>query len=209
MCLNGARGLFLLKIDFMAEPKEYRLPKIGVSQKGRITLKKLRRDSSPQKAYRKYNSYDDNLWEHTVFYQNGGFVVTEKKRIAESITSSQAQIDYNKENSMAKKYASFGFQIEHLADAKRKGGNPDVRLKRRGPHIRVNGQLADLKRVESEKKVYERGRDAITKNGAKLIMFEFTFPREGKKWRKRLNDLVNKGWHGVYYFSGESEYHTF
>lgn len=142
-------------------------------------------------------------------FNNGGFVVTERKRIAEGSASNQAQIDFQKERNMALKYASFGFQIEHLADNKRMGGNPDVRLRRRGPNIRVNGQLADLKRVVSEKKVYDRGKEAITKNGAKLIMFEFAFQREGRKWRKRLNDLVTNGWHGVYYFSNENQYYTF
>ena len=172
-------------------------------------MRRLTKNANPRRAVRDYNAYDENQWERTAIFPNGGFVVTENKRIAESTASEQTKKDFNKEREMAIKYASFGYQIEHLADRKNKGGNPDVRLKRRGPHIRVNGELADLKRVDSEKKVYDRGRDAITKNGAKLIMFEFTFPRSGKKWRKRINELVNKGWHGVYFFTGEDKCYTF
>ena len=181
-----------------------------LSQRGRVAMRNLRSEGNIRKSYRKYNSYDENQWEKTAFFpQTGGYVVTSKNRILESAKNNQTQSDYSKEKSMATTYASWGFQIEHLEDMKQKGGNPDVRLNRRGPHIRVNGQLADLKRVESEKKVYDRGRDAITKNGAKIVMFEFAFPREGKVWRKRLNALKDNNWHGYYYFTGDDKYYAF
>ena len=176
---------------------------------GRACLRKYRkRVHSHKESYRRYNSYDETIWKQVFFdARTGGFVVRKKQRILEGNVSEQARADLLKERISARRYASWGFQIEHLDEPKKQGGNPDARLRRRGPSARVNGILADFKQVDSPKKVYTRGIEALEQN-AKLVLFHFTFPRSSKWWKSRLNHLIKEGVRGYYYFDGETRYYA-
>ena len=104
------------------------------------------------------------------------------------------------------KYASFGFQIEHLNETPGIS-SPDVAIHRHGLPIRVNGVMADLKRLSSSNNIYQEGKDARYKKGADLILFEFTWHFSGVL--RSLKILGLKGIHGYYYYSNEYRYYSF
>ena len=104
------------------------------------------------------------------------------------------------------KYASFGFQIEHLNEFPGIS-SPDVALVRHGYTVRVNGRLADLKRLSSANNIFKEGKDAIYKKGADIVMYEFTGHFRGLT--RALEKLKIKNIHGYYYFSDGHTYYSF
>ena len=146
-------------------------------------------------------------WERTFFDEKtGGFLVTELSRKYRPMSKNDL-MTYLKEQRMALKYASFGFQIEHRYE--RPGySSPDAYLRRHGMgSLFVNGQLADFKSTKSANNIVKYGEYAIKKQGAQLVMFEFTVYAKGIA--NGLKALSQKGIHGYYYYFDAQEYQSF
>lgn len=152
-----------------------------------------------------FYSYDAG-WEHTYCDENtGGFLVTDLARKYKNMSKVEVEV-FKKEQEMGMKYASFGFQIEHLNEISGIS-SPDVALYRHGISFKVNGLTADFKRMSSSNNIYNEGKDAKFKKKADLVMFEFKTHFEGID--RALKKLSQKGIHGYYYFFQEFEYHSF
>ena len=153
----------------------------------------------------KFYSYESD-WEHTYFDERtGGYLVTEVSRKYKHMSKNELDI-FRKEQKMGMKFASFGFQIEHLNEIAGIS-SPDVKLRRIGPDIIVNGKAAEFKRLSSSNKIYLEGKDAKYKKRASLVMFEFT--KHAKGITEKIILLSQKGIHGHYYYSDEQRYHSF
>jgi hypothetical protein len=145
-------------------------------------------------------------WEHTYFDEvTGGFLVTNLARKYRPMSKIEREI-FKKEQEMGVKYASFGFQIEHLYEISGIS-SPDIGIRRHGPHLMVNRRTADFKRLSSSNNIYNEGKDARFKKGAELVMYEFTGHFSGIS--RELERLSDRRIHGYYYFSGENQYYIF
>jgi len=143
-------------------------------------------------ALQKYNSYGDE-WEKAYFDKDsGGFVVINKQRIIHSNTSKNEKAKFNKEFSMAIIFAKSGYKIELLEEIPRIPS----------PDARINGILADLKKISSHNNIVKEAKSAINKQGAKIVLFEFN--TETDKIHKEILKLQNTGIHGKFYFSNKT-----
>ena len=184
----------------MSEPKEYRLPKMGVSQKGRVVLRKMRSENNVRKAYRKYNSYDESKWEKTAFYPDtGGYLVTDRKRIAQMGQDTDKD---RKEIRTANFFASKGFQIEYLEDMP---GTYDVNVVGKARFI-VNGKRADMKSSVSGNNIVHYAKHAVKDQGAEFVLIEFQ--QHHKKISEAINEMRRNHIKGYYYFMGEDKYYA-
>ena len=144
-------------------------------------------------ALRKYNSYDSE-WEKAYFDEyNGGFVVVNKQRIIHSNASKNEKAKFDKEFSMSKIFAKNGHAIEMLEEIPRIPS----------PDARINGILADLKKVSSHNNVVKEAKKAINSQGAKIVLFEFD--TETDKIHKEILKLQNIGIQGKYYFTNKPD----
>ena len=152
-----------------------------------------------------FYSYDSG-WEHTFFDERtGGFVVTELARKYKPMSRNESDI-FLKEQRMAMKYASFGFQIEHLNECPGIS-SPDVNVIRCLNGMNKKGMTADFKQLSSANNIYQEGKDAMNKKRADLVMFEFTEHFNGLD--RKLEKLVAKEIHGFYYYSNENSFYSF
>lgn len=110
---------------------------------------------------------------------------------------------------MCLRYASYGFQIEHLAEFPGKS-TPDVNVVRH-PAVQgivvVNGKRAELKSLKGANNIVKRAKYAIFHQNAELILF--AFPSRSKPIENTLKVLSIKGIHGYYYFEDEHGYQSF
>ena len=84
-----------------------------------------------------FYSYDSS-WERTYFHEmTGGYLVTQLARKYKPMSKNDRET-FNKEQEMAIKYASFGFQIEHLNEMPGRS-SPDAAIRRNAIGIIVNG----------------------------------------------------------------------
>lgn len=167
----------------------------------------------------RFNEYDRRHWEHTYFdYRTGGYLVTERDRFKELVPDkhgaeeSRTEQTFREEREAAMRYAKWGFQIEHLANRNNPGGNPDARLRRKAPNIRVNGILADIKTITSPSKFTRRVNEAYNKNGAQFAMMRLLYPRNEDNetaLNKSIRLLQKENRHGCYYFEGENQFYWF
>jgi len=121
-------------------------------------------------AIQEYNSYGDE-WEKAYFDKDsGGFVVINKQRIIHSNTSKNEKAKFDKEFSMSKVFAKNGYKVEMLEEVPRIPS----------PDVKINGLLADLKRVSGHNNIVKYATKAINIQGADLILFQFD----------KMNELV-------------------
>ena len=153
-----------------------------------------------------FYSYDSG-WEHTFYDERtGGFLVTQLARKYKRMSKRDLET-FRKEQRMGVKYASFGFQIEHLNELPGVS-SPDAFVRRHGTTaIVVNGQLADFKSTKSANNIVNYAEHAIKDQGAQIVMFEFTERATGIV--DKIKSLTAKGIHGYYYYSDDKEYHSF
>ena len=152
-----------------------------------------------------FYSYDSS-WERTFYHDiSGGFLVTQLARKYKPMSKNDRET-FKKEQGMAMKYASFGFQIEHLNEIPGRS-TPDASIRRNATGIIVNGKTADFKRLSSDNNIYKEGKDARFKKGADLVMFEFTERFAGL--RRALEKLSRYNIRGYYYFTNGNSYYAF
>ena len=152
-----------------------------------------------------FYSYDSS-WERTYYHEmTGGYLVTQLARKYKPMSKNDRET-FKKEQKMAIKYASLGFQIEHLNEMPGRS-SPDVAIRRNAIGIIVNGQKADFKRLSSDNNIYKEGKDARFKKKAELVMFEFTDRFAGI--RRALEKLSKYNIKGYYYFTNGNSYYSF
>ena len=89
--------------------------------------------------------------------------------------------------------ADAGFKVEHLAEIPRISS----------PDIRINGIPADLKRLSSPNNIRRHAKEAIEKQGAKLVVFQFDDWND--KFAQAIEELKRKGIHGYYFITGRED----
>mgnify|MGYP004519988709 CR=1 FL=1 len=157
-----------------------------------------------------FDSYDEDKWTKSIFYRSsGGFLVTDKARETAGRLNKQEREKFDKEQRMCKKFASFGFQIEHLGEIPGTG-SADVRLVGHAltrSLVRINGQLADLKSTSSANNIVKYAKKAVRKQGADIVLFEFA--ARTTHIENTIRDLSARGVHGYYYYVGERKCQKF
>lgn len=144
------------------------------------------------KYYEKiYKSYD-KTWRKE-YFNNGGFVVINKDRITKSNVSKREQIKFEKEKAMALVYAQNGYRIE-LWDEIAGISSPDGSL---------NSITVDFKSVATHNNIVKYAKKAIRKQGAEIVLFEFT--NETEAIHKEILALKKIGIKAMYYFTDTKE----
>jgi len=111
----------------------------------------------------KYNLYGGE-WRLDYFScDNGGYLVVNKQRIEHSNLSKNEKAKFDKEYAMSLVFAKNGYKIELLEEIPRIPS----------PDARINGMLADLKRLSSHNNIVKEAKSAIYKQGAEIVLFEF------------------------------------
>lgn len=136
--------------------------------------------------------YPEDIWEHTYKDPNtGGYVVTERTRIKDSLKSPNEREKYAVEKRMNIVLAKNSFRIEHRHE------NSGVS----SCDIMLNEIPADLKSVSSHNNIAKRYKKAVRQQGAKAVVFEFT-----KKTEMIKRELLNYNGSEIplyYYYLGE------
>ena len=135
-----------------------------------------------------FNSYGCE-WEKAYFDKfSGGFIVINKQRIAHSKLSKNEKAKFDKELDMSMVFAKRGYKIELLEEIPRIPS----------PDVKINGTLADLKRVSGHNNIVKNAKEAINKQGAKVVLFEIG--ENTKKVQEELDKLKRMGIKIHYYF---------
>jgi len=112
-------------------------------------------------AQAKFSSYDSQ-WAKSYFDNDtGGYIVIERYRIVQSQRSKNEKEKFNKEYGMCMTLAKNGYFVEYLID------------KKDSYDIHLNGIRADLKKTGSHNNIVNYAKEAIRKQGASIVIFEF------------------------------------
>ena len=107
---------------------------------------------------------------------------------------------------MCRQFADFGFQIEHLEEITGQSSH-DTNVVSFGKHtsiVRVNGVQAELKSLSSRNNIRRHADDAVGKQGAEIVLFEFTKRENKTSILNEIKMLSNRNIHGYYYFTGDN-----
>lgn len=157
-------------------------------------VRKVIDQQSVTKAKVKYESYNPDTHEKTFFDKHtGGYVVTERERIAASKTNKQAAAIYKKEKDMCIVFAKGGNRIVHLHE------RPGIS----STDVTCNGMKADLKRTGSPDQIVKHAKYAIRKQGAKMVLFQFD--RLNAKMATAIKELQDLKIHGKYFITGKED----
>ena len=139
--------------------------------------------------------YPIDKWEYSYMHASGGYVVTEKERIAEGKINKQEQEVYRKEQTIAKDLARMGHHIEHLAENNRPVGERYDTL--------FDGVKADFKSTRSHNNIAKYGKKAFREQGADMVVYRLEEHTEGMlKELKNLKELFPDK-RIVYYYQDE------
>lgn len=125
--------------------------------------------------------------------KSGGLVVTQKYRIASGKKNGAEKKKYEKERHMAIVLAQNGCVVEHLSEL------PGIS----SCDARINGVLADFKSLSNHNNIKRHFKDAAGKQGANIVVFEFT--QESGKIYDELRKLKKYNVDVLYYFSGKDK----
>lgn len=128
---------------------------------------------------------------------NGGSVSTHAQRLDRGNSGKQEQLKFEKELRMARQYAENGHRVEMLDEIP---GIPS-------PDALIDGLRVDFKSLHSANNIKRHAKDAIFRQGADEVWFEFT--TKSDKITATIRDLSKKGIHGRYYFLGENKEYRF
>jgi hypothetical protein len=154
-----------------------------------------------------FNSYDENVWEKTMFNtETGGYVVTELRRIP-PIRLKRLRATFNKEQDMCYDLAGFGFGVKHIYERNNKA-DPDINLTR-GMHsiVEINGIKADLKSLRTSNNIRREAKDVFESGKGCFVVFQFE--QHDRRIPFEIYKLSKKGWHGLYYYADEKKRHDF
>ncbi len=154
---------------------------------------KLRQKIAVVESEKEYLSHSVDVWRLDYFNSgNGGYLVTHRNRIERSYISKNEAKKFSKEFNMAKVFAQNGYRVEMLKEVPRVSS----------PDVTIGGIKADLKRVSSHNNIVKDAKNAVRKQGAEIVLFEFE--RDTKEIHARLLKLSKEGIHGYFYFSNNT-----
>lgn len=144
-----------------------------------------------------YLALPDNEWRKDYFNQdNGGYLVTSRKRIHEALTKREPE-KLTIEHNMCLTFARSGFRIRHYEDEKSEGSFD----------VTINGIRADLKRTKSTNNIIRYAKHAFRVQNAEIILVEFE--QWGNDFRNIVSEMTRKGIHGYYFVKGSEVIHSF
>ena len=145
-----------------------------------------------------------DIYTPIVYYENGGMLITDAERYADghkyNEDGSLNKWEYNKykkEQQMAKVVANAGHIVEHLAEKPRISS----------ADVRIDGELADFKKLSSSNNIRRHATYAVNKQKAKKLVFQFDKVERSTRWE--LVKLAKKGIHGYYFKTGSTKVYTF
>jgi hypothetical protein len=139
---------------------------------------------------KEYLSHDTDTWRLDYFdKETGGYLVTHRQRIEHSKLSKNEKDKFEKEFSMSMVYAKNGYRIELLEEVPRIPS----------PDVTINGNLGDLKRLSGHNNIVKEAKNAVRKQGAEVVLFEFLI--ETKEIHKELEALKKEEIKGFYFFT--------
>lgn len=117
-----------------------------------------------EKTRKQYEAYDEKRWEKE-FYdsKNGGYLVTEKKRIEAGEVNKQEKAKYDKEHKMCEVFAKAGYRVEYWGETSGISSSD----------VTINGVPADLKRTKGSGNIVKYAKKAVRRQGAKIALFQF------------------------------------
>lgn len=130
-------------------------------------------------------------------YEKGGAIKADKFRMEKAATNKQETQKFEKELNMADMYARQGHKVELV---KEKTGVPT-------PDAIIDGKKVDFKSLSSANNIIRHAKEAIRKQGADEVWFEFT--TKNSEITKEIQNLTRMGIHGKYYFRGEGTVYNF
>ncbi len=153
-----------------------------------------------ESSRREYDALPSSEWRKDYFNEeNGGYLVTNWKRIAAAQKSNQEKTKFEREHGMCLSYAKEGHRIKHLPDKKESG---------EGTYDTIFDNLkADLKKTKSTNNIIKYASRATRKQGAEIIIFEFEI--WNSEFRNLIDELIRKGYHGWYRITGAHNSHQF
>ena len=150
----------------------------------------LRLSNAIQKQFpslQKLVDTDTNVYRADYYSDKGGLLLTNRKRIEEGEKNSNELEKFEKEHSMCEVLARGKNNVEYLESVEKRYD------------ILIDGEAADLKKLSSVNNIHRYASQAVKKQGAKIIVFEFTV--ETTEIHIKLNDIKKHGYHCIYYFS--------
>jgi hypothetical protein len=142
-------------------------------------------------SHKEYLGHDTTQWQREYFNkENGGYLLVDRERTRQGSINKQERGKYEKELSMCQTLANNGYKVEYMKEME---GRFDIYL---------NGVAADLKKTASHNHIRDYAKKAVRKQGAELVLFEFE--KETKGIYIAIDELVRKGIHGKYYFTGKT-----
>jgi hypothetical protein len=132
-------------------------------------------------------------------YKNGGKVTTHDSRIKNANKNKQEALKFEKELGMAKVFAEHGYKVELIEELSGISS----------PDAIINGKKVDFKSLSSANNIVRHAKEAIKKQGADMVYFEF----DNNNKTLILNEInklsLKYNIHGKYYFKGKNEIFDF
>lgn len=152
-----------------------------------------------QASRREYDAHNLKIWRLDYFDElTGGYLVTNLLRIERSLVSKNERLKFEKEFAMSLVFARNGYRVEMLAEF------PGIS----SPDVLINGIPGDLKRLSSHNNLTRHAKEAIFKQGAKLVLIEFALVTD--RTLVELSRLQEIGISGYYFATGvENTIHSF
>jgi hypothetical protein len=158
----------------------------------------MEKSKSLQSALSKYNDYDSQYWEKAYFDKyTAGYIVINKQRIEHANISKNEKAKFDKEFAMSKVFAQNGYRIEMLEEISRIPS----------PDIKINGVLADLKRISGHNNIIKYASKAINIQGADLLLFQFD--KMDELVLGAIKALKQRKIQGMYFVTGKNEVFEF
>ncbi|MDR1974577.1 MAG: hypothetical protein LBQ31_07890 [Bacteroidales bacterium] len=133
----------------------------------------------------KYVMYDTKEWKKEKFYNNGGYLATDKVRVKQGQRNEQEKSKFEKEHSMCETLSKNGYAVEYLKEV---DGKYD---------IHINNIPTDLKKTKSHNHIVDYALKAVKKQGADIVVFEFE--NMNAKITEQLKALKKRGIKVIYY----------
>ena len=153
-----------------------------------------------ESSRREYEALPSSEWRKDYFNEeNGGYLVTHRKRIKEAEKSNQEKRKLSREHQICLVFAKEGHRIMHLPDRKEKGeGTYDAIF---------DNRKADLKKTKSATNIVKYASRATRQQGAQIVLFEFEEWNSGI--RNAISETIRKNIHGFFFVSGKTKTHEF
>ena len=128
--------------------------------------------------------------------ESSSLIVDPDRRVNAAI-SKREKLKFEKEYRMASTYATFGHKVEMVKEV------PGIS----SPDAIIDGKKVDFKSLASANNIERHAKEAIYKQGADEVWFEFTCKND--KILSEINKIRERGIHGRYYFKDEQKEYIF